>query len=132
MPSPYWRGIHKMSKMSSVASKERLPSAYYGLIYPSSANLRQCKPTVYLFMLQKGAIRAMCSLNRQQSCKEYFKTFKIQKFPSIYILQSLSFIKLNLSSLTIDTFRNHRNLRGLKHSTSFCSKSVLFFWNQTV
>jgi exonuclease III len=110
---------------------------YYGIIYPYLVNGvpiwggESCR-TIYLFKLQKKIIRTIFKVGKTDSCKKYFKENKILTFPSIYILQTLIFVKRNLELFTekeISTnyeLRTNLNVKTPKHKTSFFEKHLYF------
>jgi hypothetical protein len=125
-------GIFMLRMLRQTATPEVLLSAYYGLIYPYltyAVPVWGCETqrTLFLFRLQKKAIRIVFSLPKHQSCKETFKSFRILTFPSIYILETLSFAKNNMSLVITPvnhcySLRNTSNLVIPRHSTSFFQK----------
>lgn len=118
--------------LRQTATPEVLLSAYYGLIYPYltyAVPVWGCETqrTLFLFRLQKKAIRIVFSLQKRESCKDTFRSFRILTFPSIYILETLSFTKNNMSSFNTSvnhrySLRNTSNLTIPRHSTSFFQK----------
>ena len=63
-----------------------------------------------IFLLQKRILRAMFNLKPQDSCKPHFLKHNILTLPSIYILESLVFLKSNPTifskNSSIYSFRN--------------------------
>nr|AAO61997.1 DNA adenine methyltransferase [Aster yellows phytoplasma] len=77
------------------------------------------------------AVRTIFSLRKRQSCREYFFKSKILTFSSIYILETLTFLKqhfpeFDFSTKNQYTLRNSFNLPIPKHKTSFFKKHTLY------
>lgn len=129
-------GIFSLRTLKSSVCIDVLLSAYYGTIFPhlsyavpvwGSENQR----TLFLFRLQKRAIRVIFSLPNRHSCRDVFKTYKILTFPSIYILETLLFVKQHMSLFSLPShhrylFRQTNNISIPKHSTSFFKKQFRY------
>lgn len=68
-----------------------------------------------VFKWQKKAVRCICSLSPQDSCKEYFKKLKIMTVPSLFIFSCLMHIKEHFNKLTTRTNIHTHNTRN-KHT----------------
>ena len=104
-------------KASSVESARTMYFAYfhsvltYGImVWGNSTKASQ------IFKLQKRAIRAIAQVSQRTSCRPLFKILQILPLPSMYIYETLNYVKSNLSNLstnsdkhTYDT-RNKNNL----------------------
>jgi hypothetical protein len=77
----------------------------YGITVWGNSSERNVKK---IFTLQKRAIRCMFKLNRYQSCRNYFKTYSILTFPSLYIYQTILTTIDNNSLPTNSNIHNHR------------------------
>lgn len=129
-------GIFVLRSLGNTAGIDVLLSAYYGLIYPHLAYAVpvwgcESRRTLSLFKLQKWAVRTIFSLRRQQSCWNYFRESRILTFPSIYILETLTFVKQNLSKFNSAVtkpypLRNSNSLTIPKHKTAFFKKNLLY------
>jgi hypothetical protein len=60
----------------------------YGIIFWASA-----KDSIKVFLIQKKVMRLIAGVNKRVSCKGLFSEFRILTVPSLYILETLSFIK---------------------------------------
>lgn len=129
-------GIFAIRTLANSTKSDVLLSAYYGLIFPHLTYALpiwgyENKWTLFLFRLQKRAIRAIFSLKRRQTCKPFFQTANILTFPSLYIYKTLSFLKQN-----IDKFNNsHNHAYNLRtsynlpvpvHCTTFFQKNLRY------
>jgi hypothetical protein len=50
-----------------------------------------------VFLVQKRALRIMCNMSPRDSCRDKFKSLGIMTFPSIYIYETLKYVKSNIS-----------------------------------
>lgn len=109
--------IFLLRRLSCFQHKSILLSAYYGCIYPF---LSYCVPiwgnenckTQSLFKLQKRAVRVIFGLKHRQTCRSVFRDNNILTFPSIFILESLTFLKKHPDLFPIPSIPNHNyNLR---------------------
>lgn len=126
--------IRTLSKSSN--SIDLLLSAYYGLIFPHlvyALPLWGCETqrTIYLFRLQKRAIRTIFSLDRLETCKHIFKSSKILTFPSLYIFETLSFFKQNVNKFKTEQQQYHNlrlsnNVHLPVHHTAFFEKHLRY------
>lgn len=129
-------GIFILRNLKRFVNKDVLLAAYYGLVYPHLVYAvpiwgSETQKTLFLFKLQKRAVRTVFSLPRRQSCREYFREFKILTLPSIYILETLNFVKkypskFNFSVKPPYQLRNAYNFSIPKHSTSFFKKNLVY------
>lgn len=76
----------------------------YGIVFWGGANKRDiCN----IFKLQKYALRVMANLKAKESCRGVFKKFKVLTVVSIYILESVLFVKSNLDMFSTKPSHNH-------------------------
>lgn len=114
---------------------ETLVTAYHGVV---GSVLRygvifwgQSTNSEMVFRMQKRCIRSMCGLQVTDSCVPYFKSLKILTLPSLYILETALFVKMNpnlfpkFSAVKKNPIRSqHANqLCNLKCKTALMSKS---------
>lgn len=82
-----------------------------------------------VFILQKRLIRVMFDVAPRDSCRPYFKKYKILTIHSIYILNAIKFVKKNLNTFekNSDTHlyntRQGHLLRISNHNTTLYKKS---------
>lgn len=129
-------GIFLLRRLSSFANTDILLACYYGCIYPhlayglpiwGSENSR----TLYIFRLQKKCLRIVLGLARNQSCRGFFCSNNILTFPSLYILETLTFVRKNMHIFTSDLTKNY-NLRKSfrlpipRHRTSFFENQLFY------
>uniref|UniRef100_A0A1B6L0L5 Reverse transcriptase domain-containing protein n=1 Tax=Graphocephala atropunctata TaxID=36148 RepID=A0A1B6L0L5_9HEMI len=129
-------GIFLLRQLSKFAGVDVLLTAYYGVLYPHMVYSvpiwgYECERTRFLFRLQKRAVRTVHGLTGQQSCKDYFRSSKLLTFPCIYILESLTFLKKNLSLFHNNSnhsysLRDNNNIRIPAHSKTFFKKHLLY------
>lgn len=129
-------GTFMLRNLAKTVDSDVLLSAYYGLVYPYLAYAvpiwgNENHRTRFLFRLQKKAIRVIFFLKKHQSCKEFFRNFKVLTFPALYILETLTFIKVNLPAFS--SFINHsyslrdnHSLRVPRHCTAFFERHTLY------
>lgn len=51
-----------------------------------------------LFIIQKKLVRILAQIDNTESCKPYFKEFKLLTLPSIYILDICTFVYKNINT----------------------------------
>uniref|UniRef100_A0A1B6LYM7 Reverse transcriptase domain-containing protein n=1 Tax=Graphocephala atropunctata TaxID=36148 RepID=A0A1B6LYM7_9HEMI len=130
-------GVFVLKRLGTFAETEVLLSAYYGLIHPFlSYGVAiwgyECARTHFLFRLQKKAVRAIFKKPNRFSCKSRFKDHKILTFPSIFILNTVIFVRNNLSLFSSETETNNYNLRTKnkitipKHRTEFFKNHLVY------
>ena len=85
-----------------------------------------------IFKLQKKAIRIMLKVNQMTSCRELFRLLRILPLPSVYICETLIYVKSNLNCYktnaevhSYDT-RKKNNLSAIPHYTSLYSTSFIY------
>ena len=96
-------GLFALWRLSCYCNTDLLLTAYYGLVYPFlsysvviwGADSLRVKP---IFVLQKKIIRLIFGLANTESCRNAFRDNSILTFPSIYLLETLCYIKRNYSS----------------------------------
>ncbi len=130
-------GLFVLRSLSGTTCSDVLLSAYYGLVYPFLAYAlpiwgAENERTLFILKLQKKAVRIMFSLPRRHSCREVFRSSGILTFPSIYILETLTFVKGNLSKFQLNChsciypLRSVKDLKIPKHYTSFFEHHLLY------
>lgn len=129
-------GLFVLRTLAKYTSTEVLLSAYYGLIYPFLSYAlpvwgAENKRTFFIFKMQKQAVRIIFSLHRQQTCRDVFRASGILTFPSLYILETLSFVTKNLHKFkeyNSNSYpRRHINNCNIpRHSTSFFQHHLLY------
>lgn len=68
-----------------------------------------------IFRLQKRAIRFIFNKNTRDSCRPLFKNSKIMSFPSIYMYQTILFVKQNIYQFyKNNTTHNHKLFTSLR------------------
>lgn len=80
--------------------------------------------TLFLFKVKKRAVRDIFSLSGWQSCEDLFRGLSILTLPSIYTLETITFVKQNFVKpnflfTTAYSMRNKNSLTIPKHTTSF-------------
>jgi len=85
--------------LSKIVNIETIKAVYYAYAF---SHLRygvafwgNSVNSITIFKIQKRIIRAMFNLKYRQSCKPYFKTYKILTLPSLYIFETLSLLAVN-------------------------------------
>jgi hypothetical protein len=129
-------GIFLLRRLSRFSNIEVLLTSYYGCLYPF---MSYCVPvwgsennkSHSVFVMQKRALRVILGFNNTESCKTHFKSNNLLTFPSIYILESLIFLKRNSHLFTSHILASHSyNLRNrnrippIIHHTTFSTTQM--------
>lgn len=126
---------YALYKLARIIDIDALLTAYYGLV---ASHIRygiifwgNSTDKKYVFNAQKRCIRAMFGLSPRDSCRPYFKKYRILTFTSMYILETALFVKNNphlFQKLSVVRNRIRRDM-DLVHvpcaSTTFMAKSVV-------
>lgn len=114
------RIIYLLRKLKQNTQTNFILQAYYAyfhsyltygvLLWGNSKSSKQ------VFIWQKKAVRCITGISLRESCREHFKKLKIITLPSVYILQSLLYIKENILDF---------NLRSDVHIYNTRQKSLL-------
>lgn len=98
------KSAYALTALSPIISTDALLTAYYGI---AESHLRyglifwgNSTEKETIFKSQKRCIRAMFKLKSTDSCKSYFKEYKILTLPCLYILEVAVFVKTNPSRFT--------------------------------
>lgn len=121
------RSVYALKKLSAIASIEAAIISYHGYVasilrygvifWGNSTNKRK------VFLAQKKCIRAIFGLKPIDSCKPFFKKKKILTFPSLYILETASFIKSNVNFFEHYIPKYKQNLRPRSQHKIYPPKS---------
>ena len=84
----------------------------YGIIFWGNSSKTNVNK---ILLIQKKAIRVLAGLQYKDSCREYFVSLKIMTVISLYIYETLLFVKNNLSLLKQDEISHLYETRG-KHT----------------
>ena len=102
----------------------------YGIIFWGNSSKTNVNK---ILLIQKKAIRVLAGLQYNDSCKEYFVSLGIMTVISLYIYETLLFVKNNLSSLKQDEITHLYGTRGKqtfvrpqKHRTKIFERSVSY------
>jgi hypothetical protein len=97
-------GLQVVRRVTGLVTVRTLYYAYfkslltYGLIFwGNSTNAK------LIFRLQKRAIRVMMQIPKTASCKQRFKSLLILPLPSLFIYETLFYIKSNLNDFTTNS-----------------------------
>lgn len=95
------RAIYSIRTLKSISTHQAAKLAYYAnfhslasygiIVWGMSSEADRVQ------ILQKRALRTLCSLSSRVSCREYFKREKILTITSVYILSCVKFVHANLS-----------------------------------
>lgn len=93
----------------------------YGIIFWGNSTLKE-----QIFVSQKKCVRAICKLQKTDSCKPYFSELKILTLPCLYIFELSVFVKSNMDLfINFRCRRNNNKLRLPRNQTALFNKSVL-------
>ena len=92
-------GAYAMKQLSACVSTNTLKTAYYALVH----SILSYAVVVWghschvgrVFRLQRRAMRTVAGLSFREDCRDAFRTYGILTFPSVYILETLLYIKNN-------------------------------------
>jgi len=96
-------GIFVLRRLAPFCNKQTLKSVYYAMIHShisygievyggtSAVNLNK------ILRLQKEAIRIILKINKDESCKTYFKELEFMTVYSLYIYRAVLYVKNNES-----------------------------------
>lgn len=123
-------GIFVLKSLSKFCDSGVLLLAYYGIIYPLMSYAvavwgHENSRTLFVFKLQKRAIRTVFKKPHKFSCKLLFQEHNILTFPCIYIFNTLVFVHKHqslfqkCSDVHKCNLRNKAQLCIPKHKTSF-------------
>ena len=130
--------IFAIRKLAKYYDRQVLLASYFGCMYPHLIYAvpvwgSQNKETKYIFSLQKRAIRIIFGMKRNQSCRGVFRKNNILTFPSIYIYESIKFLKMNKElfsctsgNLSSTRLRYKNNIKIPKHMTSFFKRNMYY------
>lgn len=128
--------IFILRRLTEFASQDILLTAYFGCLYPYLCYGvaiwgAQSTRTSHIFRLQKKAIRLMFGMGRSQTCRGVFSSHNLLTFPSIYILECLTFFVKNKRFFpAVNTLRyNFRNSNSLiipKHNTTSYERHTFY------
>ena len=102
----------------------------YGIIFWGNSSKTNVNKVL---LIQKKAVRVLAGLEYRESCKEHFVSLRIMTVISLYIYETLLFVKNNLSLLKQDEISHVYETRGRntfvrpqKHKTKIYEKSVSY------
>ena len=84
-----------------------------------------------IFKLQKRALRYLCHLNYQESCKESFLKLKILTVPALYVFHAIMFTQKR-QHLIPTAGQNHTYLTRYKNNLSIPAHKKYKFEKQTL
>uniref|UniRef100_A0A1B6K909 Reverse transcriptase domain-containing protein n=1 Tax=Homalodisca liturata TaxID=320908 RepID=A0A1B6K909_9HEMI len=128
--------IFLLSRLACFKSADILLLAYHGCFYPYLSYAvpiwgHESTKTQYVFRLQKRAVRIVFHLAGNQSCRSLFREKGILTFPSIYILNSLTFLIKNFGLFTSHITHTHRYQLRHNNNITLPRHSTTFFRNKT-
>lgn len=104
-----------LRQLKSIFNIKSLINVYYALAYSHlSYNIVSwgaASSINRVFILQKRLIRLLFGIAPRDSCRPYFKNNKILTIHSIYILNTIKFVKKNLSNFEINSDTHSYNTR---------------------
>uniref|UniRef100_A0A1B6M063 Reverse transcriptase domain-containing protein n=1 Tax=Graphocephala atropunctata TaxID=36148 RepID=A0A1B6M063_9HEMI len=129
-------GIFVLKRLTTFADSKVLLAAYYGLIYPFLAYGvavwgHESVRSVCIFKLQKRALRVIFRKPHRFSCRSLFRDNDILTFPSIYIFNTVLFVRKNYHLFVSGLSTHQHNLRGNRiaipsHRTGFFEKHLIY------
>jgi hypothetical protein len=130
------KAIFGIRKITEVADTKTAIITYYALFHSIlSYGLviwGNCPYFTEIFILQKKAVRAIKGVNHNTSCKPYFKELGIMTLPSLYIYETVKYVKKNLMLFTTksqihDHFtRSRDHLYSSKNSLAVSQNDIYF------
>ena len=118
-------GIFMLRNLAKNVSHAALRSAYFAVCHShlSYATLAwgRASDSKRIFALQRRAVRIIAGLGYRDDCAHAFKCLDILTMPSIYIFQSLVYIKNNLPRFEKNSDNHDHNTRsGLDLRVPYC------------
>jgi hypothetical protein len=111
--------LYLLRFLSSFCSTDILLMAYHSFIISNITYAipiwGQSSKTISLFKLQKKALRIIFKKSKRQSCRKIFSKNSLLTLPSIYIFETILFVKNNLNSF--DVSRNSKLPYNIRQST---------------
>lgn len=120
---------YALNMLRKTVNKSTLLTAYHGLV---ASSLRygimfwgNAPGKETAFIAQKRCIRAICNLQRTDSCKSYFKNLCILTLPSMYIHETAIFVRRNLSKFSqVSSLRRADKLHLVPSKTTLFQRSI--------
>lgn len=119
------KGLFLLRRLKEVLNTDVLVIVYYAQIYSllayGVALWGNSSRSLEVFRLQKQAVRIICNVPQQTSCKPLFLSLGLLSFPSLYVLSLLVYVHDNLSYFEVNSdVHNHdtRNKNALR--IKFC------------
>lgn len=118
-----------LKKLRNTVNKSTLLTAYhglvasclrYGIMFWGNATGKETA-----FIAQKRCVRAICNLQKTDSCAPYFKDLKILTLPCMYIYESVLFVRRNLLKYSrVSSLRRADKLNLIPSKTALFQKSI--------
>ena len=109
------RVLYLLRKLKTSVGEDLLISAYYAFFHPHLlyGNLfwGNSKGALNVFKWQKKAVRCIKGVSDRVSCKKLYSEYKIMTVPSIFVYQSLMYVKENYAQITRRTDIHDYNTR---------------------
>lgn len=123
--------VYVLNKLRTTSTPHTLQMAYHGHV---GAILRYClilwgnsTDSFRAFLAQKRCIRAMAGIPSYESCRPYFKKFKILPLPSMYIFEICLFVKKNSTLfLTAHEYYPRNTRHGDRLVLDFTPRTTLY------
>lgn len=129
-------GYYAILQLKSSLDNMQLINVYYALIYSAfSYNVilwGNATGAERILILQKRVMRLIFDLEIRKSCRQVFKNNNILTFPCVFILKSITYIKMNIHSMRQNrSFHNYSTrggnlLRTEAHNTSLYEHSPMY------
>lgn len=126
------RGIYALKQLRPISSEKSLKEVYYAYIHSIMSYgiiLWGCSSDYErVLKLQKRAVRVLMRAEFRESCRDHFKNLKILTSVSVYILEIIKYVRVNLSEYTIRGKNNKRSIRNkmildpIDHRLNMCTK----------
>lgn len=126
-------GIRKIARMSDTKTAIITYFAmFHSIISYGIVIWGSCPYVIDIFKLQKKAIRAILKLSDKESCRPYFKELKILPLPSLYIYETLKFVKQHIEEFDVRSNIHSHNtrikddLQSLKNTLTISQSDVYY------
>lgn len=135
------KAIYSIRTIKNYATHQAAKSCYYAhfhsLLSYGVIFWGQSSDASKVFILQKRALRVLCSLDQQTSCREYFKQQRILTVPALFILACLKYIHANKQQFSTNNEHHDYNTRNknqfsIPHRRLKMTQQGVGYWGPTL
>ena len=126
------KGVYMLGRLRDEVEYSVLRTVYFAHVYSHIKNnvifWGHCSSAKRIFILQKFALRTIFKVPKRTSCHDLFREMEVLTVPSIYVYESILFVKKNLhlfeKNCDVHSYatRNSKKLKHIQHSKAFLEK----------